>query len=182
MMSVDPHYADAEWQVPALRERIAFLEARVTELQASNNEYLDRARNAVEHADANLRTAALNIYRMDWTWAARGTDQPMLIGSKFWVSLRDALEEAEGELESQLALQRPQVERDQWRYQAAQARLAQQKAQGWAGLAEAEAGCPGDMWDEPPNDYWHPLAAEAAAAEWDRFQAAALSGAGSGPG
>ena len=91
MMSVDPHYADAEWQVPALRERIAFLEARVTELQASNNEYLDRARNAVEHADANLRTAALNIYRMDWTWAARGTDQPMLIGSKFWVSLRDAL-------------------------------------------------------------------------------------------
>ena len=98
------------------------------------------------------------------------------------VSLRDALEEAEGELESLLALQRPQVERDQWRYQAAQARLAQQKAQGWAGLAEAEAGCPGDMWDEPPNDYWHPLAAEAAAAEWDRFQAAALSGAGSGPG
>ena len=87
MLSVDPLYANAEWQVPALRERIAFLEARVTELQAANTALHERK----DRADSKLWVAASNIYRMDWTWAHRGGSEPVLIGSKFWLDLRDAL-------------------------------------------------------------------------------------------
>ena len=68
-------------------ERIAFLEARVTELQAANTALHERK----DRADSKLWVAASNIYRMDWTWAHRRHDELGLIGSKFWVDLRDAL-------------------------------------------------------------------------------------------
>ena len=63
----------------------------MTELQARNTELEIMARNAVEHADQRLRTAALNVHRLDWVWAHRIGGSPELIGSKFWISLRDAL-------------------------------------------------------------------------------------------
>lgn len=76
----------------AMLERIAFLEARNTELQAKNVELEARARKAeTEGFDEKLRVAALNIYKMDWVWAHRGDGEPYLIGSKFWINLRDAL-------------------------------------------------------------------------------------------
>ena len=79
------HYA-------AALERIAFLEARNTELQAANSSLLVRAREAEQDGfDQKLRVAALNIYKMDWVWAHRGDGEPHLIGSKFWINLRDAL-------------------------------------------------------------------------------------------
>ena len=87
MLSVDPLYANAEWQVPALRERIAFLEARVTELQAANTALHERK----DRADSKLWVAASNIYRIDWAWAHRQSGEQSMIGSKFWLELRDAL-------------------------------------------------------------------------------------------
>ena len=68
-------------------ERIAFLEARVTELQAANTALHERR----ERATGDLWVAAANIYRIDWTWAHRDSSEQSMIGSKFWLELRNAL-------------------------------------------------------------------------------------------
>jgi hypothetical protein len=74
-----------------LHERVAFLEALVTELQARNTELEERARNAIDHVDQALRVAATNLYKLDWVWAHRNGNDPRNIGSRFWTALRDAL-------------------------------------------------------------------------------------------
>lgn len=78
-------------KLDAALERITELERQNSDLQAANNALLERARNAQHGANERLRVAALNLYKMDWVWAHRGDGEPHLIGSKFWISLRDAL-------------------------------------------------------------------------------------------
>jgi hypothetical protein len=98
------------------------------------------------------------------------------------VSLADALAEAAERLDALHALQAPADLRAQRQSDLAQARMQQQRVEGWGRLAAAVVGCPGDVWDAPPNDFWHPLAADAAAAEWERFHAATVAAAAALPG
>lgn len=74
-----------------LLDRIAFLEERQTELQASNTALLERTRNAENPVNSPLYVAASNLYKIDWVWRYRQDGDQELIGSKFWIELRDAL-------------------------------------------------------------------------------------------
>ena len=125
---------------------------------------------------ARLHTRATPPQLLAWGF---DTDHGRGIAS---VSLRRALEETDAELEKIHVLTGPQAKWGQLRQEASRqagGRQSIQQQEGWAELARAEAaGCPGDIWDEPPNDYWHPLAAAAADREWSLFEAAALDGPG----
>ena len=135
---------------------------------------------------ARLRTRAAPAHLLQWGFerdAARGVAT---------VRVSDAVAEEERVEEAVHVLKGPMSEwgqrRQQWRdlrseLQQEQVRLREEEEEGWGAGSEPagdEMGCPADIWDEPPNGYWHPLAAAAAAGEWARFQAAALRGAAGG--
>ena len=52
---------------------------------------------------------------------------------------------------------------------------------GPAGRFES-VGCPVGIWDEPPNDWWHPLAGRICRAVWDGYAARLAAAAGCGAG
>jgi hypothetical protein len=125
---------------------------------------------------ARLHTRATPRQLLAWGF---DTDPSQGIAS---VSLRQAIEDCEEEEKKARMLQEPKARWPQIRNTVAGLLAMRKEAQqrdteGVAGeLARAEAaGCPADIWDEPPNDLWHPLAAEAARREWTRFKAAALA-------
>lgn len=71
-----------------LLDEVAQLRRQNSDLQSANTALHEREK----FRQGKLYVAATNIYKMDWTWTHRGDGESHLVGSKFWTSLRDALE------------------------------------------------------------------------------------------
>ena len=93
------------------------------------------------------------------------------------VDAAEAIAAEEARLDRLDMLQAPKEQRGRRRG----TRQQQREEDGWAWQRGAKAGlgCPADIWDVPPNDFWHPLAEAAAASEWERLEADALASPGS---